>query len=85
MNNYDEGILLRKNVPFIVKDTKVIVYDDVFIRPKEKGYFILNFWEQCSIADIETFPVSFVSCDNEQEAHELFKTNIIYGVVSSDI
>ncbi|MBQ2980504.1 MAG: hypothetical protein IJD58_00090 [Lachnospiraceae bacterium] len=72
-------ILLKKDQIFMVGKTKVIITQDTIIDKEEMGYFILNFWEQCDVADINVFPVVYVSCANEQEVYELFKSNIIYG------
>ena len=63
----------------MVDKTKVIITQDAVIDKQEMGYFILNFWEQCDVADINVFPVAYVSCANEQEVHELSKSNVIYG------
>ena len=73
------NIILRKGTICKVKETKVMITEDVVIGENEDGFFILNFWEQCNLKDIELFPVIFAKCSDEQEAHELFKTNIIYG------
>lgn len=72
-------IRINKNQVFSVKGTKVMSTENIYISENEKGYFILNFWEQCSCADINVLPVVFVVCKGEREFYNLIKTNIILG------
>lgn len=82
-DNYKLGeirmIRINKNQVFLVKGTKVMSTDNIYIPENEQGYFILNFWEQCSYSDINVLPVAFVRCEGEKELYNIRKTNIILG------
>ena len=56
-------IKISKNQVFLLKETKTISSEDIYIADNEKGCFILNFWEQCSYSDINVLPVVFVRCE----------------------
>lgn len=73
------SMTLHKGAFYKVKETKIMLTEDVVIGKHEDGFFILNFWEQCGLKEMDVFPAVFAKCADEQEAHELFKTNIIYG------
>lgn len=51
----------------------------VELNQEVSGYFILNFWESCSYADLDVLPVKFVKCDGEKEFYQLKKDNVIIG------
>lgn len=79
MNNYRKATEIKRNTVFKVKNTKVIMNRNLQVSENSKGYFILNFWDQCSYPDITVFPVEYVECIRDEDEYELFKTNIIYG------
>lgn len=79
MNNDRKIIEIEKNIVFKVRDTKVIMNRNLQVSENSKGYFILNFWDQCNCPDITVFPVEYVECIRDEDEYELFKTNIIYG------
>ncbi|MBQ2744808.1 MAG: hypothetical protein IJF37_04230 [Lachnospiraceae bacterium] len=70
---------ISKNTVFLIKNKKVIALNDIHIANDEKGYFILNFWEQCDYKDIEVLPVAFAKCETLEELYVLKKDNIILG------
>ena len=70
---------IMKNQIFFLGEQKVIATEDIRIGASDKGYFILNFWEQCSYEDIDTIPVVFVYCRDNKKVHELKRDNIIIG------
>ena len=75
-------IKLKKNEIFMVKDTKVYVKNDLVLdTEKDKGVFILNFWEQCDYPDIYVFPVKYVPYRSIEDSFELRQDNVIYGSI----
>ena len=64
---------------FKLGERKVIALGDMHITEGEKGYFILNFWEQCDYGDLEVLPVAFAKCETNEELYVLKKDNIILG------
>ena len=79
MNNHRKAIEIKRNTVFKVKNTKVIMNRNLPVSENSKGYFILNFQDQCIYPDITVFPVEYVECIRDEDEYELFKTNIIYG------
>lgn len=47
---------IQKDTVFRLGEKQVIATKDIHISEDEQGYFILNFWEQCSYADINVLP-----------------------------
>ena len=72
-------IEIKKNQVFKVKETKVIMNKNIQVTDSTKGYFILNFWEQCNYPDISVYPVEYVECMRQEDEYELFKSNIVFG------
>ena len=72
-------IKIDRNKIFKLANKKVILTNDVCITENDKGYFILNFWEQCEYEDVDIFPVAFIKCESEEELYILKKNNIIMG------
>ena len=70
---------IRKNEVFALGSTRVIATEDIYIKDKEQGYFILNFWDSCSYEDIEVLPVTYIPYTNDKQLYELRKNNIILG------
>ena len=70
---------IPKNTIFKLKDKLVIALNDINIAEGDKGYFVLNFWEQCDYGDINVSPVAFVKCNTPEERYVLKKDNIILG------
>ncbi len=70
---------IQKNTLFKLGDKPVIALNDIHIAEGDKGYFILNFWEQCGYGDINVSPVAFVKCETLEELYVLKKDNIILG------
>lgn len=70
---------IQKNTVFKIGERRVIAINDIDISNDEKGYFILNFWEQCDYKDIEVLPVAFAKCETLEELYVLKKDNIILG------
>ena len=68
-----------RGTEFSLKDKSVIAMKDIHIGENEKGYFILDFWEQCEHPDITVSPVVFVKCQDEREYYVLKKDNIVLG------
>lgn len=81
MSDEKTKIFIQKNKVFKVKDTKVILSEDILVSNSEKGFFILDFWTQCDFEDINIFPVAYAKCERQEDEYELFKTNIVYGGV----
>lgn len=82
MNNKAESIFIPKKTVFKVGKVKVILRDDTMVNKEDNGYFILDFWNQCDVEDINVFPVSYATCEREEDVYELFKSNIVYGGIS---
>lgn len=72
-------INIKKQIIFKLKDQYVISLSDISIVKGQKGYFILNFWDQCSFEDINVLPIAFVPCENAKRLYELKKDNVILG------
>lgn len=70
---------IPKNTIFKVYDKQVIALNDIHIRENDKGYFILNFWEQCNYEELSVLPVAFAKCETLEELYVLKKDNIILG------
>ena len=70
---------IQKNTLFKLKDKQVVAVQDIHIAEDDKGYFVLNFWEQCDYGDINVSPVAFVKCNTPEERYVLKKDNIILG------
>ena len=70
---------IAKNTVFKVGEKRVIALGDIHIAKGEKGYIILNFWEQCDYGDLEVLPVAFAKCETNEELYVLKKDNIILG------
>ena len=68
-----------KGTVFALGKKRVIAMSDMHISEQDRGYFILNFWEQCSYREIDVLPVAFVRCEDEKELYTLKKDNIILG------
>lgn len=79
MSDKNGCIFMPKDTVFKVGNTKVILRDDTTINKEDKGYFILDFWNQCDVEDINVFPVSYARCEREEDEYELFKSNVVYG------
>ena len=77
MGNENNIVFISKNKVFKVKDTKVILKEDIYINSSESGFFILDFWNQCDYEDIDVFPVAYAKCERQEDEYELFKTNIV--------
>lgn len=72
-------INIQKGTIFKVRDKKVIALNDINISETDKGYFILNFWEQCNYEELSTLPIAFAKCETLEELYVLKKDNIILG------
>ncbi|MBQ2744981.1 MAG: hypothetical protein IJF37_05150 [Lachnospiraceae bacterium] len=81
MSGKDGYIFIPKNTVFKVGTTNVVLRDDVTINKADNGYFILDFWNQCDVEDLNVFPVAYAKCEREHDEYELFKTNVVYGGV----
>lgn len=83
INNYymeDKIIkLIEKMNLFCVGNKKVFSYENINVLNPEKGYFILDMWNQCSEPDINILPVKYVECENKSDLYLLRQDNIIIG------
>ena len=70
---------IAKNAVFKVGEKRVIALGDIHIAKGDKGYFILNFREQCDCKDLDVLPVAFAKCGTNEELYVLKKDNIILG------
>ncbi len=70
---------INRNTIFYLKGKKVFATEDINIDDKDKGLFILNFWEQCDYYDTRILPTIFVHCETKEEEYVLRKNNIILG------
>ena len=70
-------IHIDKSTIFKLKNKTVIATRDVDIV--KKGFFILNFWEQCDFSDINVLPVVFVHCETTEDESILRRDNIVLG------
>ena len=65
---------------FKLNGRKVILDKDVTTsKISDKGFFVLDMWNQCSIAQLDIFPVEYVTVNSNEEQYELFKYNIVMG------
>ena len=70
---------IPKGTIFKVGDKRVIALDDIHISEGDKGYFILNYWEQCINKELGIMPVAFAKCETLEELYVLKKDNLILG------
>lgn len=70
---------IPKDTIFKVGDKKVIALNDIHISDSDKGYFILNYWEQCNQGGLKNVPVTFAKCETLEELYVLKMDNIILG------
>ena len=70
---------IPKNTIFTIRDIQAIALNDIHISEADKGYFILNFWEQCDYVKLNVLPVAFAKCETLEELYVLKKDNIILG------
>lgn len=70
---------IPKNTIFKIRGKQAIALNDIHISEADKGYFILNFWEQCDCGDLSVLPVAFAKCGTLEELYVLRKDNIILG------
>ena len=68
---------IDKSTVFKLKSKLVIAARDVDIV--EKGFFILDFWEQCDFPDINVLPVAFIDCKTTEDESILRRDNIVLG------
>lgn len=67
---------------FTVKGKKVISTKNVNINSKkDNGFFVLDMWNQCDIAQLDIFPVEYIVVNSNEEKYELFKYNVVMGSV----
>ena len=71
--------IIPRNKIFKVCNKHVIALNDIQIGENDKGYFILNFWEQCNYEELSVLPVAFAKCETLEELYVLKKDNIILG------
>lgn len=58
---------IRKNTVFTLGSLQVIATEDIYIKDKEQGYFILDFMDACSYEEIEVLPVIFIPYTNDKQ------------------
>ena len=72
-------MIIKKNTIFKLKKQEVIATSEFYVDLQTNGYFILNMWAQCDVADINILPVDYVRNVSEQELYLLKKDNVILG------
>lgn len=70
---------ISKLQAFKLKGRTAFSYEDIYIKNKDNGVFILDMWNQCNEKNIDMFPVKYVECVSPQEMYILKADNIIMG------
>ena len=73
------NMIIKKNTIFKLNNQEVIATREFYVDLQTNGYFFLNMWTQCDVADINILPVDYVGNLSEQELYLLKKDNVILG------
>lgn len=75
-----DTIKITQGEVFILNGKKVVLNRSItFNDLSDRGFFILDMWNQCNIPKLDIFPVEYVVVNSYEEQYELFKYNVVMG------